>query len=146
MKVTGFRSYHLDLLLRIYPDDQRLQAMSGGIPETKGSFVYTVFDAGEIVAIMGVLTIWPGLGEVIFYKTPLYDGRIVPYTRVIFQLIDSIQTMGKFHRIQAAIPVTDHVAIRFIEVFKFKIESVLSKFGVDGEDYVRFVRFESCHS
>ena len=150
MRTVEFKDWHLEFLMSTYKDDPRLSDIREGVPHIEDELIYTLFEGGELIAIIGILKMWEGLGECLFYKTPFYDKRVLPYTRVISRLFDLIQVKGKFHRIQAAISMADQVAIRFAEFLKFEIESSLTQFGTNKEDYLMFVRFEPsreiCHS
>lgn len=150
MRTVEFKDWHLEFLMNAYKDDSRLSDIRDGVPHIEDELIYTLFEGGKLIAIIGVLKMWEGLGECLFYKTPFYDKRVLPYTRVVSRLIDLIQVKGKFHRIQTTIPILDHIAIRFIEFFGFKVESPLTQFGPNKEDYLMFVRFEPsrkiCHS
>ena len=143
MRFVIFENWHLDFVIRMYEKDARLEIFDGNAPDIEGHLLYTLMDGGEIMAIGGILSHpWPGLGEVFFYKSPLYDQHVLPYTRMILKPLNMLQKQGKFHRLQASIPMSDHCAIRFIEFLRFKMEAVLSDYGPDREDYLHYVRLE----
>lgn len=142
MRFVDFENWHLGLVLKMYEDDPSLAIFNGEVPDVESHLLYTLMDGGEIVAIGGILSHpWKGLGEMFFYKSPVYSKHMLSYTRMISKLLDILQEKGKFHRLQASIPKSDICAIRFIEFLRFKMEAVLSEYGPDREDYFHYVRF-----
>lgn len=142
MRFVAFENWHLGLVLKMYEDDPSLGIFNGEVPDIESHLLYTLMDDGEIVAIGGILSHpWQGLGEMFFYKSPVYDRHVFSYTRMISKLLDILQKKGQFHRLQASIPISDHCAIRFIEFLGFKMEAHLIDYGPDREDYLHYVRF-----
>ena len=141
MRFIEFENWHMRFVVDMYRED--FIAALQDPPDLESHLLYTLFDGGQIIAIGGVLNHpdpFKGLGEMFFYKSPLYENKIIAYSRITSKFIDIVIEKGNFHRIQAAIPMSDHCGQRFIEFLQFNIESVLSNYGPDKEDFVRYIR------
>lgn len=102
---------------------------------------FTAFRYNRPIAIVGVVFVWSGVGEM----WSLFDNqaRDIPATmlRTAIDFSDIAMRYLHLHRLQITVRTDDHRAIRFAEAIGFKTECVMQKFGPDKVDYLLMARF-----
>ena len=102
---------------------------------------FTAFRYGRPIAIVGVVFIWKGVGEL----WSLFDeqARDIPSTmlRAAIDFSDIAMRYLHLHRLQITVRTDDNRAKRYAEAIGFKTECVMQKFGPDQVDYLLMTRF-----
>lgn len=102
---------------------------------------FTAFRYGRPIAIVGVVFIWKGVGEL----WSLFDeqARDIPSTmlRAAIDFSDIAMRYLHLHRLQITVRTDDIRAKRYAEAIGFKTECVMQKFGPDQVDYLLMTRF-----
>jgi hypothetical protein len=102
---------------------------------------FTAFRGGKAIAVLGVVNIWPGVGEM----WSIFDNqaREIPATalRTGRSFGDIAIRYLQLHRLQITVRTDDNRAFRYAEAIGFKTESVMRKYGPDQVDYLLMARF-----
>lgn len=102
---------------------------------------FTAFRYGRPIAVVGIVFIWKGVGEM----WSLFDNqaRDIPSTmlRAAIDFSDIAMRYLHLHRLQITVRTDDIRAIRYAEAIGFKTECVMQKFGPDQVDYLLMTRF-----
>ena len=102
---------------------------------------FTAFRYGRPIAIVGVVLIWNGVGEM----WSLFDNqaRDIPMTmlRAAIDFSDIAMRYLHLHRLQITVRTDDNRAKRYAEAIGFKTECVMQKYGPDQVDYFLMTRF-----
>jgi hypothetical protein len=98
------------------------------------------WDGDDLVAVAGVLPYWPGVGEAWFSLGPGYAPRhLRAGVRRIRNFLALVQP--QYRRIQADVRAGVPGLMQWIELLGFTFESEMPRYGPDGADYYRYVRF-----
>lgn len=95
----------------------------------------TLLIDGEIAAILGVVPLWPGVGEVTMIPSSVFYQNLktcVKFTRNTIALAAETFNM---HRIQATTLTSNPKHGRFMEAMGFTHEGRLRGYGPNGEDF-----------
>ncbi|HWT40383.1 MAG TPA: hypothetical protein VN081_03915 [Dongiaceae bacterium] len=112
-------------------------------PETRAKIYrqiegVTVLLDGEICAILGVVVLWPGVGEVTMIPTNLYYRNLKTCVKFTRQLISvAMETYG-LHRLQATCLASHPKHARFLEFLGLQYEGKLHGYGPKGEDFMMY--------
>jgi hypothetical protein len=102
---------------------------------------FTVFRHNRPIAILGVINIWPGVGEM----WSIFDNqaREIPATalRTGRSFGDIAIRYLQLHRLQITVRTDDNRAFRYAKAIGFETESVMRKYGPDQVDYLLMARF-----
>lgn len=102
---------------------------------------FTAFRHSKAIAILGVVSIWPGVGEM----WSIFDNqaRDIPATalRTGKSFSDIAIRYLQLHRLQITVRTDDSRALRYAEAIGFRTESVMHKYGPDQVDYLLMARF-----
>lgn len=102
--------------------------------ESDGVVAFTVFDKNIAIGIVGVLSIWDGLGDAftIISKDIKNHGRAAYEAAGL--LVPTIFNSMKLRRLQATVLVGFDVGVKFIENIGFQREGIMKKWTPDGDD------------
>jgi hypothetical protein len=102
---------------------------------------FTAFRHNRPIAVLGVVNIWPGVGEM----WSLFDNqaREIPATalRTGKSFGDIAIRYLNLHRLQITVRTDDNRAFRYAQAIGFETESVMRKYGPDQVDYLLMARF-----
>ena len=102
---------------------------------------FTAFRYGRPIAVVGIVFIWNGVGEM----WSIFDNqaRDIPATmlRAAIDFSDIAMRYLHLHRLQITVRTDDSRAKRYAEAIGFKTESVMQKFGSDQVAYLLMTRF-----
>lgn len=99
---------------------------------------FTLIKGGDILAIGGIVPMWPGVGEVWLMRSTLVDDNGLTVAREVKK---ALAEHGKhFWRLQAACAANDDVCHRWLEWLGFEREAELKMFGPDKSDFVQYRR------
>jgi hypothetical protein len=102
---------------------------------------FTAFRYGRPIAVVGVVFIWNGVGEM----WSIFDNqaRDIPSTmlRAAIDFSDIAMRYLYLHRLQITVRTDDNRAIRYAQAIGFNTECVMQKFGPDQIDYLLMTRF-----
>lgn len=98
---------------------------------------FTLLYDGKILCCGGVIPIWPGLGEV-WWRASVHMHE---HGRKVIEVTKGRLDMYKmkFRRVQTNVISDWKEAIRFIGAMGFHLESVMPKYGPNGESQSRYV-------
>ena len=105
---------------------------------------FTIKKRRDIVLCLGADTLWTGVGEIWALFSVFYRDNRFSLHRDVLYLIEQFLTVHKFHRLHAAIPGNDYMALRFALSMGFEMEGVLRKFDIMGQDHIMVSRVSSC--
>jgi RimJ/RimL family protein N-acetyltransferase len=102
---------------------------------------FTAFRHNRAVAIIGVVNIWPGVGEM--WSVFDEEARSIPATmlRAGKGFSDIAIRYLQLHRLQITVRTDDNRAFRYAKAIGFETESVMRKYGPDQVDYLLMARF-----
>jgi RimJ/RimL family protein N-acetyltransferase len=102
---------------------------------------FTAFRHNRAVAIIGVVNIWPGVGEM--WSVFDEEARSIPATmlRAGKGFSDIAIRYLQLHRLQITVRTDDNRAFRYAKAIGFETESVMRKYGPDQIDYLLMARF-----
>jgi RimJ/RimL family protein N-acetyltransferase len=102
---------------------------------------FTAFRHNRAVAIIGVVNIWPGVGEM--WSVFDEEARSIPATmlRAGKGFGDIAIRYLQLHRLQITVRTDDNRAFRYAKAIGFETESVMRKYGPDQIDYLLMARF-----
>jgi RimJ/RimL family protein N-acetyltransferase len=102
---------------------------------------FTAFRRNRAVAIIGVVNIWPGVGEM--WSVFDEEARSIPATmlRAGKGFSDIAIRYLQLHRLQITVRTDDNRAFRYAKAIGFETESVMRKYGPDQVDYLLMARF-----
>jgi len=102
---------------------------------------FTVFRYNRPIAVVGIVFIWEGVGEM--WSVLDNQAREIPATmlRVGISFSDIAMRYLCLHRLQITVRTDDNRAIRYAQAIGFKTECVMQKYGPDQVDYLLMTRF-----
>ena len=102
---------------------------------------FTAFRYGRPIAVVGIVFIWKGVGEL--WSVFDNQARDIPSTmlRAAIDFSDIAMRYLCLHRLQITVRTDDNRAIRYAQAIGFKSECVMKKFGPDQIDYLLMARF-----
>lgn len=102
---------------------------------------FTAFRHNRAIAIMGIVNIWPGVGEM--WSVFDEEARSIPATmlRAGTSFSDIAIRYLQLHRLQITVRTDDNRAFRYAKAIGFETESVMRKYGPDQVDYLLMARF-----
>lgn len=108
-----------------------------GLPK----MLFTGFVDGKIVAVAGLVKMWPGVAEAMSVMTP----SAKPYMKSIHRksrdvITEAIKKWG-LHRIQTVVWDASPAGRKWVEALGFEIESPMKKYGPHQETVLRYVIF-----
>jgi RimJ/RimL family protein N-acetyltransferase len=102
---------------------------------------FTAFRHNRPIAVIGVVNIWPGVGEL----WSIFDNqaRDIPATMLksAIRFSDIAIRYLQLHRLQITVRTDDNRAFRYAKAIGFETESVMRKYGPDQIDYLLMARF-----
>lgn len=144
MRIVPYEPWHFRAIeLRDYEKAfQTMLATPDGYPELLQGLAFTFIEE-KPVACIGVLELWPGVGEAWLSLSKRFEiGRPSRRWAALSRLIkvEFDKAMMSHHRIQTAIPLDFEPGHRFVRHLGFEDEGLRRKYGPDGSDYLAFVR------
>jgi hypothetical protein len=101
---------------------------------------YTGLVDGEVVAIAGVVLLWPGVAEGWVFGSPKIAKYKKSFCRHVRNKLAEIEKEHKLWRVQATIVSGWSGLMRFVEFLGFQFEGRLSQYGLNKEDYLMYAR------
>lgn len=135
MEFTPFKPWHL----KLFRPGKLFQHPY--LPEEARAALYrnvegiTVLLDGEIVAIMGIALLWPGVGEVTLIPSDKFYQNKFTATKITKKFIRLALETFRLHRIQATALKDLPGHSRFLEFLGFQLEGTLRGYGLKGEDF-----------
>jgi hypothetical protein len=101
----------------------------------------TVRHEGRIIACMGVVRLWKGVGEAWVFTAPGADRFPLLLCRAgLWGLGQALGLLG-LHRVQAHVLMDFKPGLRWARYMGFSQEGVCLSYTADGQDVARFARF-----
>lgn len=123
-------------VFRHYPND-------GGVTRdfilNKSTSVCVLLD-GDPQGCGGVVTLWPGVGDVWASVTPQLQDHPLLLVRATLGIIARIQKAGNFHRLQMNIPQERSDLCKWAETLGFTSEGLMLQYGADKKHHIRYAR------
>lgn len=91
---------------------------------------------GVVFAAAGVLPLWQGRGEAWALLSGDLGGRFVGIHRAVMRFLEACP----LRRIETAVDVDFHEAVRWAHLLDFKLEGVMAGYTPDGRDCYRYAR------
>ncbi len=95
---------------------------------------------GQIVACVGILSMWPGVAEAWCLASPLAGKWAAGLTRAVLWELHLLEECRCLHRIQAHVRRGRRDAVRWLEYMGFEFEGLCLEYGSDREHYYRYAR------
>jgi RimJ/RimL family protein N-acetyltransferase len=95
---------------------------------------------GNIIGIIGVVLLHPGVVEVFAFLTDDVKTHKVSFHKGVKELMDNSWEALNAHRMQAVVRADFLVGQKWIESFDFKPEGVLKEYGPLKHDYIMYGR------
>lgn len=99
---------------------------------------FAVVHDGIPVALLGVVPVWPGVGQAWLIGTDEIGSRGVEVMKASKRIIKTLLDL-EMHRIHAYSAVFHTQAHRWLEMIGFRRESTLKQYGKTGEDFYCYV-------
>lgn len=101
---------------------------------------WTLFHGDDRICSMGVITPWPGMGEL---WMAFYTDDLAPHARALLKYgRRALTVFASYRRLQATVRADRPKWIRFAQQFGFQYEGTLDKFGPEGADYFMMARIK----
>jgi len=104
-------------------------------------FTYTLMARGKPICIFGLRPYWQGVGEVWLLPSKYIDQHPIAVVKECRGFLEEMIYEYGIVRLQIAVCVANVTAYKFAKALYFKEESLMAKFGPEGEDYHMMVRF-----
>lgn len=104
---------------------------------------FTALSGGCVMAIAGLVLIWPGRASAWAVLNPAARGDLRAALWITIQIRKSLRVLARAHglrRIEAQARRDDPRAIRWLMALGFTAEGELDRYGPDGADYLAFSR------
>ena len=121
------------------PDSPEVREMVRQNAEKSISFT-SVDNDDKVLFIGGVCHLWGSVYEVWVFTTPLFFKKLKTSLADVHKLVAQMKQL-KFARVQADVRADLSNRLNFVRHFGFREESVMEKYGPNGETYIRWVYF-----
>jgi len=140
MKIVPFSKEHIaEVIFKELPDTKEARDLVASNAEKSISF--TVLDNQDrVLCITGLCQIWGSVYEIWAFTTPLFYKSLKVIVVAFNQLYSQMENIP-YQRIQADVRADLSQNLSFIKHFGFKEEAVFQNYGLNGETYIRFVKF-----
>ena len=140
MRVVPFSKEHIaEVVFKELPDTKQARDLVASNAEKSISF--TVFNnQDKVLFIGGICQLWGAVYEVWVFTTELFYISLKEALPAVKQLVAQMENI-KYQRMQADVRADLTKNLNFIKHFGFKEEAVFQKYGLNGETYIRFVKF-----
>jgi len=102
---------------------------------------FTAFRHNRPIAVIGVVNIWPGVGEL----WSIFDNQAREHPASMLRcgrsFVDIATRYLNLHRLQITVRTDDIRAIRYAKALRFETEAVLKMYGPDKVDYLLMTRY-----
>lgn len=103
---------------------------------------YSLFCGGSFVAAAGIIKLYQGVGEAwAIAGRPLSRPHVLAFHRNIARIMDGLARDMKLRRLQAMVRESFAQSHLWVERLGFERESVLRRYGINGEDMTMYTRF-----
>lgn len=95
----------------------------------------------KIIACGGLILIWGeggGVGEAWLLTTADVQDSPLAFTKAVRAAMSSNMNAYNLHRVQCTVDVDFKMGIRWIKMIGFQNEGIMTKYGPDQRDYLRF--------
>ena len=101
---------------------------------------YSYFVGHQIIAVIGLLPIWHGVGEVWMLTTEHVIDNVRFFHSSTLALMEKTRIELNLHRIQSTVHEGNTKAERWMNKLGFKLEGVHEMYGPDKSNHLRFAR------
>jgi hypothetical protein len=102
---------------------------------------FTMFHKHDIIAIGGIVPLWPGVGEAWLLRGEKFNDVGFSAAKNVKKFLNEIVEEQGYHRVQAGIIADDFIAQRWADFLGLTDERFLMKqYGPDGKDYYMMAR------
>lgn len=146
--LVPFEPWHAHLLKARKDSEMKALEMAGELDHfslvyaQSSLLAFTGLVGGYCIGMGGVFPLWPGTAECWLFSSDHFDK----YPKFVFkmarQVLDLADNHFEIHRLQASVRADADVNRRFIERLGFKNEGIMEKYGIHGEDYIRYARIK----
>lgn len=99
---------------------------------------YTGMVGDKIAGCAGVVSHWPGAGEAWAILTDVGRAHPAFIHRVVKRTLSEIIANSRLRRVQADVVAEFAAGRRWVEHLGFEFESLMPRYGPNGEDFVRY--------
>lgn len=100
----------------------------------------TAMWGGNVVAVVGVILLWNGVGEGWAMTSDLVPRVAKSFHRAVLVGLNRIWNEYNLHRVQLVVHDRNIVSQRWVKRMGFEFEGILIKYGPDGSNYYRYAR------
>lgn len=137
IKIVPFEEKHIKEMSQWQNSDLLIGFLGMGLPY----LLFTAFIEEKIIAIAGVIRMWEGVAEAMSTMAPEAEKYMKSIHRKSKEIIIQAIKDWKLRRVQTVVNVNSEKGRKWVEALGFKIESTMSKYGLNGEDILRYVMF-----
>lgn len=105
---------------------QALESAGGG---------FTAFEGDRVIAAAGIVTCWPGRGQVWALITPAMRARSMVIHRAVCRAIRAYEGI----RLECVIDPLFEASVRWAGALGFEYESTMARYGIDGRTMDMYV-------
>jgi|SaaInlV_125m_DNA_1040241.scaffolds.fasta_scaffold130631_2 hypothetical protein len=134
MELGDYERYHYEGNF-----DDYISYVDDGLIE---EFTYTIMAKGKPICIFGLRPYWKGVGEVWLLPGKNIRQNPIAVVKECRGFLDEVMYEYDLKRLQIAVSVANKPAYKFAKTLYFNEESLMERFGPEGEDYYMMVRFE----
>jgi RimJ/RimL family protein N-acetyltransferase len=102
------------------------------------TIVISVIETSEVVAIIGIAPLWPGVGEVWMLGSDLISKYKKDFIRYTIQNMFVARQEANFHRLQCTVFEDFPEYCRYAEFLGFKYEGIMHAYGPRKENAYRY--------
>jgi len=102
--------------------------------------IISVHNDDEIIAVIGISVIGPGLGEVWSITSDGVMDQPVSFHKSVLSALNVFIDRLKLHRVQATVRYDFPKGYRWLKSLGFYPEGIMLKYDADGNDHILFAR------
>jgi hypothetical protein len=142
VKVTPFQLWHLEKLSQrdIYEADKTIEDRLITAKNSPNCEVESVYMGDEVLAVIGLSLIWPGVAEVWAITSESISKAPISFHKAVKETLDHYMFTLRLHRVHMNVPAHFKIGQRWAESLGFHCESKLAKFGPDQSDFFQYAR------
>lgn len=118
----------------------RMEKVIDDIRKNEDNGIYTFHSDGDIVGIVGITHMWPGVAEVWSILSEKSKDFPITLHRNVLDLLNVYQEDYNMHRFQLTVLKGFEEGYKWANALGFKAEAIMVKYDASGNDHILFAR------
>lgn len=108
----------------------------------KTSIALTILHGEKVLGVIGVLNMWPGVGEVWVVPSKHIEKHGLMFAKKVKKQLELLEEVHNYHRLQV-IAVQDKLHNRWLSWLGFCPEGIMRRYSAQKEDYGMWARVKT---